>query len=97
MVVCVGNHLACRRNERGVTGDLQSSHVRCAFWQWKHARFAFFFLGPSRVRGGWEDESALSLVPSCGRLRFVPVFFFGSASGAALMSEVEDEAEGGRR
>ena len=43
--------------------DVQSSQVRCAFWQWKQARFAFFFFGPSLdLREGallsWSVESS---------------------------------------
>jgi len=43
----------------------QSSQVRWAFWQWKQARFAFFFLGPSlglRIDGdeSCEDSSGVS-------------------------------------
>ena len=34
--------------ERGEEINAQSSQVRWAFWQWKQARFAFFFFGPSR-------------------------------------------------
>lgn len=73
--------------------DSQSSQVKCAFWQWKQARFAFFFLGPSRVRpGGCDDEDSVSLVASVLRLRFGTGFFFcSSAAGLAVREDGSPE------
>ena len=65
--------------------DSQSSQVRWAFWQWKHARFAFFFLGPSRVRVGCEVDSAESLAASKVRLRL--------NWGFLCLSDAEEEEE----
>ena len=59
--------------------------MRCAFWQWKQARFAFFFLGPSRVRVVWEEDSAESLAASRVRLRL--------HGGFLCLSDTEEEEE----
>lgn len=79
-----------RRNRR----HSQSSQVRWAFWQWKQARLAFFFFGPSRVLG-CAPESPLSLALSAVRLRLVGGFFLGSEAEAegtgVLFSELEEE------
>lgn len=76
-----------QRKQRCV--DSQSSQVKCAFWQWKQARLAFFFFGPSRVRdGGWEDEDSASLGSSVDRLRLHCGFFFCSrAEGLAVRED----------
>ena len=73
----------------------QSSQVRCAFWQWKQALLAFFFLGPSRVRGAGALPSALSLAPSVVRFRFAVGFLDWLAAEpegmGVLFSEAEEE------
>ena len=47
MAVLSKNHTYISQRRTWSNYDIQSSQVRCAFWQWKHARFAFFFFGPS--------------------------------------------------
>lgn len=71
---------------------LQSSQVRCAFWQWKHARFAFFFFGPSRVLV-CEPASPLS-VESPVRLRLAVCFLAEPGGTGVLFSELEEEEDG---
>lgn len=81
--------------ERGAQGGhSQSSHVRCAFWQWKQARLAFFFFGPSLVRAGCEEDSALSLAVSPVRLRLHGGGFFLGSRDATAGSTVAEMEEG---
>ena len=70
--------------------DVQSSQVRCAFWQLAHARLAFFFFGPSRVRVGCDEDSALSLAPSRVRFRLMGNFFLGSVFAGSVSESVEE-------
>ena len=82
--------------ERRSGRDSQSSQVRWAFWQWKQARLAFLFFGPSRVLG-WGPESPFSLALSAVRLRLAGGFFFGSeaeAEGTGVVFSEFDEEEG---
>lgn len=78
----------CKRRQ-----DSQSSQVRCAFWQWKHARFAFFFFGPSRVRECCEVLSALSLAAEASAVRLRLGSFF-ALSLALEEGEFADMEEG---
>lgn len=62
----------------------QSSQVRCAFWQWKQARVAFFFLGPSlalRAEAGVVEVESVSGL--AGRLRLA-TSFLGAMVGSVL-------------
>lgn len=77
------------RNMKARAWHSQSSQVRWAFWQWKHARFAFFFFGPSRVRVGCDEDSALSLAVSLVRLRLHGGFFLGSREAVAGAAVIE--------